>query len=443
MSRVSVLTLGCPKNRVDSEIKLGLIQQGGHTVVNNPENADVILVNTCCFIDKAKEETVDTILAAARLKQKSNCRRLIVSGCMVQRNREELKESIPEVDVFLGLDEFEKIGEVCELEELIPEEKPLTPSESLPDHTYDRVLTTPEYSAYLKISDGCNNSCSFCVIPDIRGRYRSRNVDSLVKEAKSLSERGVKELNLVAQDSTFYGVDRKGDEDLPKLLGELSDIRGLEWIRCLYFYPGRVTDRLLDTIAGGDNICNYVDIPLQHISERILEKMNRRGDPESYKKLIERIRRRIPGVSLRTSFIVGFPGETQQDFQKLYNFCEEMEFDNLGVFTYSKEEGTEAAEMDDDIPGRVKEERKRELRELHSLNTEAKNRKLTGRTFDVLCERPSSVEEYDYEGRTSKQAPEIDGKVYFHGDSPSPGEIKSVKITGTFNHHLTGELSED
>jgi ribosomal protein S12 methylthiotransferase len=375
--KIGMVSLGCPKNLVDSEVMLGLAQESGHELTRDAADADVIVVNTCAFIDKAKQESIDTILEMAELKKTGKCRRLVVTGCMAERYRDELKAQIPEIDAVLGTGEVPDIVAAI-APTLIPllrqngeairtvARRPQTAD--LPTYIYDaetpRLLATPRHYAYIKIAEGCDYKCAFCIIPTLRGNYRSRPADSIVREARMLAARGVKELLLISQDTSFYGVDRGERGALARLLRELNAIDGLEWIRMLYLYPTTIGDDVLDAIAECEKVCNYIDLPLQHASDRVLKRMKRPGTRASYERLLDRIRHRIPGVTLRTTFIVGFPGETDDDFAQLQDFVKTLGFDHVGVFTYSHEEGTSAHDLEDDVPAKVKTQRQSRLMSL-------------------------------------------------------------------------------
>ncbi len=440
--KIGFVSLGCPKNQVDSEVMLGLIRKKGLEITVSPSEAEIIVVNTCSFIDSAKEEAVNTILRMAAYKETGMCKKLIVAGCMVQQYGSELLKELPEIDALISLDEFEKIADYCSDVEVKTVALPVKPSSALADHRFDRILTTPSYMAYLKISDGCNHKCSFCVIPDIRGKFRSRTVESLVVEAQNLVASGVRELVLVAQDSTFYGKDLTGNLMLPRLLRELAKIKDLIWIRVMYFYPGAVTDELIAVMAEEEKICSYIDIPLQHVSERILREMKRPGDRNSYEHLIGKIRKNIPGVSIRSSFIVGFPGEREKEFNELLEFCQKVKFDNLGVFTYSPQQGTASAEMKNQIDVDAMERRKLQLMEQQSVISMEKNKELIGKKITILCEGLSHESELLLQGRTEGQAPDIDGRVLITDGYAEPGEFAVVEVEEAFPYDVAGKIIE-
>ncbi len=438
MLKVGFVSLGCPKNLVDSEILLGRIVKEGFILTPNPEEADIIIVNTCAFIDSAKEEAINAILRMAEYKTSGNCRRLLVTGCLAQRYGNELKKEMPEIDIIFSLDDWERAGELCRNDN--PSEKNIKGAMTfLHDHSHERILTTPRYTAFLKIAEGCSHRCSFCVIPDIRGKFRSRAAGSLEKEAEALAEKGVREIILIAQDTTVYGTDL-GKKDLPGLLKRLANVNGIEWLRIMYFYPGAVTDELLNVIGQEDKICKYVDIPLQHVSCRILGSMKRPGNREEYSKLIDRIRKRVPGIAIRSSFITGYPGETKKEFSELLAFCREIRFDNLGVFTYSPQEGTVSARLKDGVPEMEKEQRRDELMELQSEISFEINKQWTGKKVKVLCEGKSNESEFLLQGRTQGQAPDIDGRVLITDGEAEQGEFVTVEIEDAFPYDMAGKI---
>ncbi|MFS8500726.1 MAG: 30S ribosomal protein S12 methylthiotransferase RimO [Caldicoprobacter sp.] len=437
--KVGMVSLGCDKNRVDSEVMLGLLLRAGHSIVNRPEEADVIIVNTCGFIDPAKEESVETILEQAQYKKMGKCRLLIVTGCLAQRYSKEIINEIPEVDAVIGTGRFTEILDVinrCESkhERLVAVDNPRFPDiNGIP-----RVLTTPSYTAYLKISEGCSNRCTYCVIPQLRGPHVSRPMDHVLEEAQLLVDRGVKEIILVGQDLTRYGQDLKGDVSLVRLIKELVKIPGLVWVRLLYCYPDRVTDELIDAIAQEEKVCNYIDIPIQHIHPEILRKMNRPADPEQIKSLLAKLRKRIPDIIIRTSLIVGFPGEGNAEFQELLDFVKEYQFNRVGVFPYSKEEGTPAARLPGQVDERTKEARRDALMSIQQKISKRLNRQRVGQICKVLIEGTSS--EGVYFGRSYGEAPEIDGQVFVISDRPlKAGDFVNVKITKAYEYDLLGE----
>lgn len=443
MVKVGFVSLGCAKNLVDSEVMLGLLSEAGCVITIDPAEAEVIVVNTCGFIDPAKEESINAILEMAAYKESGSCRRLVVAGCLVERYRDRIIEQLPEIDAVVGLDELTRIVDACSGEYPDSSVTRTERSRFLYNHEFKRVLATPGYSAYLKIAEGCNHGCSFCVIPSIRGSFRSRNPDSVLMEAEDLAGRGVRELNLIAQDSTLYGHDLGLNDGLSSLLRDLSGVSGLEWIRFLYTYPNSITDTLLQTVADVPSVCRYIDVPLQHVSSSVLRGMRRGGSPRSCRDLVKRIRDMIPGVSLRTTFIVGFPGETEADFRELLEFVEEAQFDHLGVFAYSDEEGSEAEALGDKIPEALKEERKETLMSLQSRISLARNQAKLGNSFKLLVEGVSDEIDMLWTGRTEGQAPEIDGRVYINDgidETVKPGDFRKVKISEAFEYDLVGGL---
>lgn len=440
--KVGLISLGCDKNRVDSEIMLGLLIREGYTIVNQSQEADIIIINTCGFIDDAKEESIDTILEQAQYKITGNCKLLIVTGCMAQRYSERLINEMPEIDAVVGTGKYTEILRVIDrcLKEgsgVINVGSPELPClKDIP-----RLLSTPSHTAYLKISEGCSNCCTYCIIPQLRGRHVSRPIDDLLAEAQQLVDGGVREIILVGQDITRYGTDLGSGLSLAKLLKELVKIPKLAWLRLLYCYPDRITDELIETIEQEEKICNYLDIPIQHINPAILKRMNRHFSPLEIRNMISKLRERIPDVVLRTSFIVGFPGEGEQEFKELLDFVEEIQFDRAGVFTYSKEEGTVAAGFPEQVDEEIKERRKSALMSVQRKISKRLNRKRVGRIYRVLIE---SVQPDDiYVGRTYGEAPEIDQQVYVISKSPlKVGDFAEVKITKAYDYDLLGETYE-
>ena len=437
-AKVFLQSLGCPKNLMDSEMMLGLIARDGGEVVLDPEAADVLVVNTCGFIGDAKMASIDSFLDLARLKQSDPAKRLLVAGCLAQRYGAELQAALPEVDAFLGTGDFIRLPEILANGVRCDACAYGGPAHLLPDPTIPRVRTGHFFSAYLKVSEGCDHRCSFCIIPKIRGRHESRSIESVVAEAQALAADGVVELNLIAQDLTAYGRDRRDGSSLSQLLRALARIDGLRWIRLLYTYPQFVSDDLLKTIADEEKVCRYIDMPLQHISDHMLRRMRRERDGASIRRLLDRIRRRIPGVAIRTAFIVGFPGETDADFHELLGFVREAHFERVGVFRYSKEEGTAAASFSDQIPEAVKRRRRALLMRAQAAISAAANRRLIGSQQRVLvCGEDQRGQLY---GRLATQAPEIDGVVYLQGDL-NPGEIARVRIVGADTYDLRAEAA--
>ncbi len=442
--KIGFVSLGCPKNLVDSEVMMGLSQEGGHTLTPNPADADVIVINTCAFIDSAKEESVNTILELAEFKKTGNCKRLVVTGCLAERYRDELKAQIPEIDAVLGTGEVPEIVgaiEGAKKRRTIPLTLVATPD--LPTYLYDvetpRVFTTPRHFAYIKVAEGCDYKCSFCIIPKLRGHYRSRPVEAIVREARSLAARGVRELILISQDTTFYGRDLGEGAALPTLLRELNTVDGIDWIRLLYLYPTTITDDILDAMAECDKVVKYIDLPLQHASDDVLRRMKRPGTAKNYEKLLTRIRERVPGVSLRTTFIVGFPGETDAEFQELCTFVRSVGFDHVGVFTYSHEEGTTAHDLADDVPAAIKKKRRNALMaEQKRIVGRAQKRRI-GTEVQVMVDGPSPEHELVWRGRLAGQAPEIDPVVYFTDadvETLRPGALLQAEIVGSREYDL-------
>jgi ribosomal protein S12 methylthiotransferase len=454
-----MISLGCPKNLVDSEVMLGLAQQSGHQLTRDAAEAEVLIVNTCAFIDKAKQESIDTILEMAELKKTGKCRRLVVTGCMAERYQAELREQIPEIDAVLGTGEVPQIVEAIGIRDsgsavrTIPllrsngeaiESRTLNPeSRQLPNYLYDadtpRLLATPRHYAYIKIAEGCDYKCGFCIIPQLRGRYRSRSADSILREARTLASRGVKELLLISQDTSFYGVDRGERGALARLLRELNTIDGLHWIRMLYLYPTTIGDDVLDAVAESGKVCHYIDLPLQHASDEVLKRMKRPGTRAGYEKLLARIRQRVPGVTLRTTFIVGFPGETADDFAALQDFVRGVGFDHVGVFTYSHEEGTTAHGLADDVPAPVKRQRQSSLMSLQRRIVKKAQQLRAGQRVRLLVDGPSTEHELVLRGRLEGQAPDIDPVVYLTDCDPtdfSAGQFVEAEIVGARDYDL-------
>ena len=449
--KIGFVSLGCPKNLVDSEVMMGLSQHGGHSLTPNPAEADVLVVNTCAFIDSAKEESVNTILEMAELKKTGSCKRLVVTGCLGERYRDELKAQIPEIDAVLGTGDVPDIVDAIEGTKnrripltLVPPGslKPEAGSRVLPTYLYDsepRVFTTPRHYAYVKVAEGCDYKCSFCIIPTLRGHYRSRPADAIVREARSLAARGVRELILISQDTTFYGRDRGEGAALPGLLRDLDAVEGLDWIRLLYLYPTTITDDILDAIAECDTVVKYIDLPLQHASDDVLRRMKRPGTGNGYRRLLDRIRARIPGVSLRTTFIVGFPGETEAEFEELRAFVHATGFDHVGVFTYSHEEGTTAYGLADDVPPAVKHARRDALMADQKRIVARAQKRRVGARVSVMVDGPSPEHELVWRGRLPGQAPDIDPVIYFTETDPEvlrPGAILDAEIVEARGYDL-------
>ena len=448
--QIGFVSLGCPKNLVDSEVMLGLARQAGHTLTADPAAADVLVVNTCAFIEPARQESIDAILEMAAYKATGRCRRLVVAGCLSERYRDELRRQIPEIDVVLGTNDVLAIVSAITGEPPSGGARPLPLSPAAappPAFLYDaglpRELSTPGHYAYIKVAEGCDYACSFCIIPKLRGRYRSRPAQDVVAEARSLTARGVKEIILVSQDTSFYGIDRRERGALARLLEALNRIDGLAWIRLLYLYPTTVTDDTLAAIAGCEKVCRYVDLPLQHAAPAVLRRMRRPGGRASYERLIRRIRRRIPGVTIRTTFITGFPGETAADFQELVRFARAVRFDHLGVFTYSHEEGTTAFSLRDEVPRRVKTARQRVLMNLQQRLVGQANRARIGEQVTVLVDGPAPESPLVIRGRLQSQAPDIDSAVYLTEVDPSalrPGDLVKATVTAARGYDLVARL---
>ncbi len=452
MKKVGIITLGCAKNTVDAEVMAGFLQEANYELTSEA-NADIIIVNTCGFINPAKEESIDTILEVAQWKEAGQCRYLIVTGCLVQRYSRDLARELPEVDVFLGLDDIPHIAKVCDelTGKYSSEERAhrlslnlisqgAYQSTYLYNHTTPRVNLGPRHTAYVKIAEGCDYTCTFCAIPSMRGLFRSRTISSVVEEVKRLADQGVKEVNLIAQDTTAYGKDQGKEVTLSRLLEELVRVDGIEWIRFLYAYPTTIRKSLMETIAREPKICKYIDLPLQHIDDAILKAMNRPSSSKKIKELIQTIRETIPGVSLRTTFIVGFPGETEEAFERLVEFVQETQFDRVGVFKYSKEEGTVAATLKNEVPAKVKDKRYRRLMKVQAAISKEKNKALIGTKQRVLVDGVSLETPLLLVGRMQNQAPEIDGVVYLNEGQTEQGRLEDVEITNAYTYDLVGRI---
>ncbi len=470
--KIGFVSLGCPKNLVDSEVMMGLLAAGGAQITSRADDADIIVVNTCSFIDSAKQESVDTILEMAQHKVAGRAQKLIVAGCLVERYRNEIQKNIPEVDAVVGTGELQQILSAAGIEPRQDTGSPFVilkgrsegdareaagrfSKESwdgaiadLPNYLYDentpRLLATPKYSAYIKIAEGCDHPCSFCIIPQLRGKFRSRRFESVIAEAQRLAQQGVREITLIGQDTTCYGEDLGLKDGLALLLEQLARIDELRWVRFLYAYPNKITGKLLDTIAANGKVCSYIDVPLQHASPNVLKRMKRGAGADIFLRSIERMRRQIPGLTLRTSFIVGFPGETGEDFEQLCQFVREAQFDWLGVFGYSDEEGAKAFDLEDKVSPREVERRRRKLMSLQKQISRKKKRALLGQQFDLLLEGPSAETELLWEGRTAMHAPEIDGTVYVNdfGDREDvrEGEFHRCEITEAYDYDLVARI---
>jgi ribosomal protein S12 methylthiotransferase len=469
---VGFVSLGCPKNLVDSEVMMGLLSHAGAEITPDADQADVIVVNTCSFIDSAKQESVDAILEMAQHKTAGRAQKLVVAGCLVERYRNEIQKNIPEVDAVVGTGEVEGILAAAGIASPAPSNSPFVILNSraegaareqqgrfsrdewdgavadLPNYLYDentpRLLATGKGSAYIKIAEGCDHPCSFCIIPQLRGKFRSRRFESVIAEAQKLASQGVREITLIGQDTTCYGEDLALKDGLAQLLDSLAQIEELKWVRFLYAYPNKITGRLLETIACHDKVCSYIDVPLQHASPAALKRMKRGGGADIYLRSIEKMRRTIPNVTLRTSFIVGFPGETEAEFNDLTDFVKAAEFDWLGVFGYSDEEGAKAFALDEKVGAREIERRRKKLMQVQKAISKRNKKKLVGREFDLLVEGPSPETEMLWEGRTEMHAPEIDGKVFINDFGPHdeirPGEFHRVEITEAHDYDLVARI---
>ncbi|MFN2455984.1 MAG: 30S ribosomal protein S12 methylthiotransferase RimO [Pyrinomonadaceae bacterium] len=449
MKKIGFVSLGCPKNLVDSEVMMGRLKESGYEITTDASEADTLVVNTCGFIDAAKKESIDAILEAARLKMEGRCQRLVVAGCLVERYRDELRAEMPEVDAFIGTNQINDITTVCD-------EK--TNTRSLPvlalgnqsatylyDESTPRVLATPGYSAYIKIAEGCDRPCAFCFIPQMRGHFRSRRFGSIISEAQQLAAKGVKELILVAQDSSRYGEDLGQKDSLAHLLRELSHLDGIEWVRVMYTYPTHISDGFLDVLASEPKAVKYLDMPLQHASANVLKLMRRGGTRASLERLIRRVRERVPGISIRTTFITGFPGETEEDFAELLAFVRNAEFDRVGVFTYSDEEGTHAFDLPEKVDARTATRRRARLMKEQERISSRRNKARIGTTARVLFEGAAKETDLLWQGRLDSQAPEIDGCVLINDapegrELPLPGDFVNVLITEAHTHDLVGQI---
>ena len=475
-AKIGFVSLGCPKNLVDSEVMMGLLQRAGAELTPRAEDADVIVVNTCSFIGSAKQESVDTILEMAEHKTSGRAQRLVVAGCLVERYRDEIRKNIPQVDALVGTGELEQIlaaagiaarpslpangqspftilndrpeGRAREAQGRFSRQEWDGAIADLPNYLYDentpRLLATPAYSAYIKVAEGCDHPCSFCIIPQLRGKFRSRRFESVIAEAERLAANGVREITLIGQDTTCYGEDLGLKNGLAVLLEKLAQIEDLRWVRFLYAYPNKITGRLLETIAAGDKICSYIDVPLQHASPAVLKRMKRGGGAELFLRSIEKMRRAIPGLTLRTTFIVGFPGESERDFEELCEFVRQAEFDWLGAFGYSDEEGSTAFHLDGKLPAREIERRRKHLMTIQRQISRRRKKALIGREFDLLLEGPSQETDLLLEGRTEMHAPEIDGKVLINDigerENVRPGEFYRCRITEAQEYDLVAKI---
>ena len=434
---VGFISLGCSKNLVDTEIAIGNFKHRNYTIVNNPKDADIIVINTCGFIEAAKEEAINTILEMAEYKKKC-CKYLIAMGCLVERYKDELEKALPEVDLFIKFSEYDHLWD--KLKEVLPEEAGEVKDYNRLENYMERVITTGTKTAYLRIAEGCSNFCTYCAIPKIRGKFVSRPFEDIIAEAKELAEKGYEEIIVIAQDTTKYGVDLYGKSRLDELLQALSNIEKIRWIRFLYAYPETITDELIQVVKESSKICHYFDIPIQHISDDVLKRMGRKTNAQNIKNLISKTRNEIPDVVLRTSLIVGFPGETQEDFEQLYDFVRETKFDRLGVFTYSKEDGTPAEKMTHQIHGNTKKARYNRIMALQQQIVEDKQRQHIGKTYEVLIETKTFDNRY-WVGRTKMDVPEMDGLVYVKNDHTEElmNQFVNINVTAVKNYDLYGE----
>lgn len=449
MKTVGFVSLGCARNQVDSEVMMGLMRNAGYEIVKDPSTANVLVVNTCAFIDSAKQESVDAILDMAQYKVAGECEKLVVAGCLSQRYREELAIEIPEVDLWVGTGEFPKIVELLKMTSGVMQTKNVrgelisqTPTYLYDDHT-PRVLSTATHSVYLKISEGCHHKCSFCVIPQLRGPHRSRPLDSILEEAKRYIGMGTKEINLIAQDSTAYGTDLTPALNLAALMKAMADLDGDKWVRLFYTFPHTFTDELVELYRTHSSLCKYVDMPIQHVDEDILKAMRRGATVHHIPRVIEKLRSAVPDITLRTTLIAGFPGETDAQFMKLLKFVEEGHFDHVGCFAYSKEEGTEAATMENQVPEEVKQERLSAIMQAQSTVATRKNAAKVGKTFRALIEGPSEETDLLWQARIESQGPEIDGVTYINDDGGTtltPGQFATVEITEAHTYDLVGRI---
>ena len=442
--KLALISLGCSKNLVDSEHYLGILsKRKGMELTSELSEADIVIVNTCGFIGDAKEESIETILEVSEFKETGNLKKLIVAGCLAQKYSEEILKELPEVDAVIGTGDIDKIEKV--VDEILENKKVVETKNMtfLANANTERVLTTASHTSYLKISEGCNRACTYCIIPQMRGRLRSRSIEDIVEEAKRLVASGVREINLLAQETTEYGIDLYGDKKLAALMKELCKIEGLKWLRTYYMHPEYVTDELIEVMKSEEKICKYFDVPIQHVSDNILRNMARAKSGEQVKDVLNRIRKAIPEATIRTTLIVGFPGETEENFQELMDYVREFEFDYAGVFKYSREEDTVAYNLPNQVPEEIKEKRYAELVNLQSEIAERKNRRLLGEEIEVMIDGVSSESEYLLEGRTRGQALEIDGKVLTTDGTAKPGEIVKVKFEQNFEYDFVGPIVEN
>ena len=440
MTKVGFISLGCCKNLVDTEVMLYNLHEAGFEITPDEEEAEIIVINTCGFIESAKQEAIDNILDAAELKKWGKCRHIIATGCLVERYREEVMKEMPEIDALVGIGSLCDIAEACKAVMRGEKYTSFRDKETM-DLGGDRIITTEPHTAYLKVSEGCDNLCTYCAIPLIRGGHRSRTIEDIVKEAKDLEKMGIKELNLIAQDTTRYGLDIYGEYSLAKLVKAITKETNIPWIRLLYCYPDKITEELIEELRSNDRLVKYMDIPVQHIADSVLKRMNRHGGKALILETIKRLRERVPGIVLRTTAMVGFPGETDEDFTELCEFVKETRFERFGAFTFSPEEGTAAAEMTDQIDEQVKQDRYDILMQTQLTVSEEKNAENIGKTFTVLCDGYDRIAEIYY-GRSYADAPDVDGKVYFKSENKvNPGEFVSVHVTDALDYDLIGEVA--
>ena len=440
MTKVGFISLGCCKNLVDTEVMLYNLHAAGFEITPDEEEAEIIVINTCGFIESAKQEAIDNILDAAELKKWGKCRHIIATGCLVERYREDVMNEMPEIDALVGIGSLCDIAEACKAVMRGEKYTSFRDKETM-DLGGDRIITTEPHTAYLKVSEGCDNLCTYCAIPLIRGGHRSRTIEDIVSEAKDLEKMGIKELNLIAQDTTRYGLDIYGEYSLAKLVKAITKETNIPWIRLLYCYPDKITDELIEELRSNDRLVKYMDIPVQHIADSVLERMNRHGGKALILETIKRLRERVPDIVLRTTAMVGFPGETDEDFTELCEFVKETKFGRFGAFTFSPEEGTAAAEMTDQIDEQVKQDRYDVLMQTQLTVSEEKNAENIGKTLTVLCDGYDRIAEIYY-GRSYADAPDVDGKVYFKSKNKvNPGEFVSVKVTEALDYDLIGEVT--
>ena len=445
MKKLGMISLGCPKNAVDTELVLGDLQGDEYEITPDQKEADVIIVNTCGFIESSKKESIDAILEMAALKTEGKCKKLVVTGCLSERYSNELLKEIPEIDHMLGVNQYPRLKQILKESDSRKENTSINhvhePAEYFESYM-NRVLTTPFYSAYLKLGEGCSNKCAFCIIPKIRGQFRSRSSESIIAEAEHFAQHGVKEFNLISQDTTMYGVDLRMKNGLVQLLKSLSKVNGIEWMRLFYCYPTFINSELIEYIASEEKVCNYVDVPLQHTHDFMLQRMKRQETEKGVRSMIDELRIKVPGIALRTTFITGFPGETDEHFRHLLEFVREIEFDHVGVFTYFHEEGTTAFNYQDLVPNEIAVSRRDELMSVQQEINRKKNKARVGEVLPVLIEGADPEEEYLVTGRLATQAPEIDGQVIIEESDVEIGQIVPMLITGSTDYDLVARQVE-